>query len=47
MGLPTIELVLSAGGQVGELGRVDGVGLLGSPDRSPGGPAKSIGGDAT
>jgi len=39
VGLPTVELVLGAGGQVGELRGIDRVGLLGSPNRPPGSPA--------
>jgi hypothetical protein len=41
VGLPTVELVLAAAGQVGELGGIDRVGALGSPDRPPGAPAQS------
>src|SRR5674476_1357124 len=35
VGLATVELVLGAAGQVGELRGIDRVGLLGSPDRPP------------
>ena len=41
VGLPTVELVLVAAGQVRELSRIDRVGLLGPPNRPPGSRAQS------